>query len=177
MSLPAKQARFVEEYLVDMNATAAAGRAGYSDPNYGRQLLTHPNVAAAIAEAQSERSDRVQITQDMVLKELARIGFADIRDLFTWDERKAAFVPSHDLTPDQSASIAEVNSETLITHDTEGRPRAKIKLKLKTYDKVSALDKIGRHLGMFIDRVEHSGNVGVPGLTVILKRDDDASDG
>ena len=65
--LTAKQERFVEEYLCDLNATAAAGRAGYSDPNIGRQLITKNNVAVAIAAGQAERSARTEVTQDYVL--------------------------------------------------------------------------------------------------------------
>lgn len=65
-----KQKRFVEEYLIDGNATAAAGRAGYSDPNYGRQLITFPNVAAAVTKAQEKRAKRVELDQDWVLNGL-----------------------------------------------------------------------------------------------------------
>ena len=68
--LTAKQAKFVTEYLVDLNATAAAGRAGYSDPNIGRQLITKPNVAEAIESAQKDREARTLITQDAVLARL-----------------------------------------------------------------------------------------------------------
>ncbi len=65
--MTAKQDRFVAEYLVDLNATAAAGRAGYSDANIGRQLITKNNVAAAIAAGQADRSERTQIDADYVL--------------------------------------------------------------------------------------------------------------
>lgn len=65
--LTPKQSAFVDEYLKDLNATKAAGRAGYSDPNIGRQLITKPNVADAIAVRMSEREKRTEITQDYVL--------------------------------------------------------------------------------------------------------------
>lgn len=68
--LTPKQQRFVEEYLVDLNATAAAGRAGYRDPNIGRQLITKNNVAAAIAAAQEDRAARTGVTQDYVVRRL-----------------------------------------------------------------------------------------------------------
>lgn len=70
-----KQRRFVGEYLVDLNATAAAVRAGYKNQDSGRQLIAKSHVAAAIAEAQNERSRRTNITADRVLNELASIAF------------------------------------------------------------------------------------------------------
>jgi len=70
-----KQKRFVAEYLVDMNATAASIRAGYKNPDSGRQLIAKSHVAAAIAEAQNERSRRTNITADRVLNEIAKVAF------------------------------------------------------------------------------------------------------
>ena len=75
-----KQKRFVEEYLVDLNATRAAERAGYKDPNIGRQLITKNNVSSAIQDAIDLRGQRVEITQDRVVGELAKIAFADAAD-------------------------------------------------------------------------------------------------
>lgn len=72
MSLTAKQKAFIQEYLVDLNATAAAGRAGYKDANIGRQLITKNNVSAAIKHAQSQREKRTNITQDWVLERLVK---------------------------------------------------------------------------------------------------------
>ena len=71
-SLSPKQALFVKEYLVDLNATQAALRAGYKDPNFGRQLLTKTNVAVAIQAAKAERMERVEIKADDVLKGIVR---------------------------------------------------------------------------------------------------------
>ena len=86
--LSPKQLRFVSEYLIDLNATAAASRTGYSDPNYGRQLLSFPNVAEAIQESKAARSRRTEINADRVLEELAAIALSDIRDLMSWDEQR-----------------------------------------------------------------------------------------
>jgi phage terminase small subunit len=163
-----KQARFVEEYLLDLNATQAAIRAGYSEKTarqVGAENLSKPAIAEAVAAAQLARSRRTEITQDRVLQELARIGFADIRQLFEWDEEAAAFVPSRDLTEDQAAAISEIQAETTTTRDRAGTTvDTTVKLKLKTYDKLGALEKIGKHLGMFVDRIEHSGEL--PALVV-----------
>ena len=75
-----KQKRFVAEYLVDLNATQAAKRAGYKDPNIGRQLITKNNVSTAIQEAMSNRETRTEITQDRVLNELGKVAFAKAAD-------------------------------------------------------------------------------------------------
>lgn len=86
--LTPKQARFVEEYLVDLNATQAAIRAGYSARTAGQtsfELLKKPEIQILISEAQKKRSKRTEITQDRVLQELAKLGFGDIRDIFSDD--------------------------------------------------------------------------------------------
>ena len=77
---------FVQEYLVDLNATQAAKRAGYKDPNKGRQLVTNSNVSAAIQEAMQKRSKRVEINQDYVIEKLLEIT-----------EKQASDMPESDL--------------------------------------------------------------------------------
>ena len=82
MALTPKQKRFVAEYLVDLNATAAAKRAGYSQKtahSIGQENLTKPEIQSAIQEEQTERQRRTKITQDMVLREAAKLAFFDIR--------------------------------------------------------------------------------------------------
>ncbi|RIQ64645.1 terminase small subunit, partial [Bordetella avium] len=165
MALTAKQRRFVDEYLIDLNATQAAIRAGYSKKTarqIGEENLSKPDIAKAVQEAQAARSKRTEITQDMVLRELAKIGFADIRKVVTWGSTTLqagvdgdgnpttevhhglVLVASNEIDDATAAAIAEVS---------EGREG----LKVKFHDKKGALVDIGRHLGMFKDRVEHSG--------------------
>ncbi len=149
-----KQRRFVEEYLCDLNATQAAIRAGYSvrtARKIGHENLTKPDIAAAVQEARIGLSKRVEITQERVMQEYARIAFADIRDLFEWDEDRAAYVPSKDLTADQAAAISAVEAETRHFH-TEAGTETTIKLKLKTYDKKGALDSIAKIMGFMSER-------------------------
>ena len=182
MSLTDKQARFVEEYLVDLNATQAAIRAGYSEKTAGAigfENLHKPQIATAIQAAFDARSKRTEITQDMVLQELARIGFADIRRLFEWDEERATFVPSRELSEAEAAAISSVESESKTFTDDEGVRETTVKLKLRTYDKLGALEKLGKHLGMFSDKVEHSGNLDLilQGLTVEIVEPREDGDG
>lgn len=80
MGLTPKQERFVAEYLVDLNATAAARRAGYKDPNIGRQLITKNNVSEAIQAEKAARSQRTELTQDYVLGKLKAIADREASD-------------------------------------------------------------------------------------------------
>jgi len=151
MKLTPKQEAFVQEYLVDLNATQAAIRAGYSKRTAyrtGADNLKKPQIATAIAKAKVERAKRVEITADRVLEELARIGFANVRDLFEWDEESATFISSRDLTEEQAAAVASVKAETTRYTRDDGTTETKIKLELKTHDKLGALREIGKHLGI-----------------------------
>lgn len=150
MPLTPKQQRFVEEYLLDLNATAAAGRAGYRDPNIGRQLITKHNVAAAIAAAQACRSERTRVTADDVLRELKRVAFSRMEEFSRWGPDGVRLVPSADLPPDAAACVAEVSQTT-----TEGGGSIRFKLHSKT----AALELLGKHLGMFREVHEHTGTV------------------
>lgn len=80
MALTEKQKRFVAEYLVDLNATAAAGRAGYKDPNIGRQLITKNNVSEAIQRAIADRNARTEVNQDYVIEKLREIADREASD-------------------------------------------------------------------------------------------------
>lgn len=151
-----RQQRFVEEYLVDLNATQAAIRAGYAEGSAkvtASRMLTDDNVAAAIAEAKAKRSERTEITQDMVLRELALIGFANAGDYFDWDADGITLRPKADLTREQQAVVAEV-SETVTEKGGT--------IRLKLHDKRASLVDIGRHLGMFPSRHEVTGKDGGP---------------
>lgn len=173
-TLTAKQAAFVREYLIDLNATQAAIRAGYSERTArqtGAENLSKPYIAAAIQEGQDARAERAEIDADRVLSELARIAFVDIGDLFEWDEERTCFVPSKDLTVDQRAAVQSVKAETTRHTFDDGTVETKIKLELKTHDKLGALREIGKHLGI-AQRHEHSGPGGKP-IEVAGMSDDD----
>ena len=139
-----KQQRFVEEYLIDLNATQAAIRAGYKPDNaqqMGSENLSKPVISAAIAKAMAERSKRTGINQDRVLHELARIGFAKITDII--DPDTAKILP--DASEDDLACIQSIKIKT----GEFGTER-----EVKLYDKKAALIELGKHLGLFKDRLE-----------------------
>lgn len=146
-----KQARFVEEYLVDLNATAAARRAGYSAKNadkIGPELVGKTRIMAAIQEKMSARSERTNITQDRVLRELARVAFFDPRKMFD-DAGGAKHVTK--LDDDTAAAVAGLDVATEIDRDNDSVETTTRKYKIA--DKLRALELLGKHLGMFRERV------------------------
>jgi phage terminase small subunit len=156
-----KQQCFVDEYLVDLNATQAAIRSGYSPKTAeqkGYQLLHHPEIAAAISEAKAQRSERTEITADRVLRELAKIGFANMADYMRATLDGDPYLDFSNLSRDQAAALAEVTVEDF----KEGRgedSRDVRRVKFKLADKRAALVDLGRHLKLFTDKVEHAGTV------------------
>lgn len=143
MALTPKQHRFVEEYLIDLNASAAARRAGYSVHVANRiasENLSKPVIADAIAQRQKVLQEKVGITQERVLNELAKIAFGDQRRVMSWGKGGVSLRESEDLTDDDAAAVAEV---------AETRTKDGGSLKLKTHDKVGALKLLGEHLGLF----------------------------
>lgn len=165
MPLTAKQERFVQEYLIDLNATQAAIRAGYSGKGAevrGSELLRNRKVAEAVQAAMAAREQRTHITQDRVLQELARIAFFDIRRLYNsdgtlkrpdqWDEETAAALSGIDV-------VEMGGGEDHVPLFTK---------KAKVFDKTSALTLAMRHLGMLKDKVEMTGRDGGPVLTATL---------
>jgi phage terminase small subunit len=154
--LTLKQELFVKEYLVDLNATQAAVRAGYSKRtanSSGPALLQQTSVSNAIALAIDERAKRLEVAQDRVIRELARIAFGDLRDSAAWSADGIVFKDSSELTDDAAAAISEISENITEKGGT---------LRIKRYDKVKALELLGRHLGMFIDRTELTGKDGTP---------------
>ena len=142
--LTPRQSLFVAEYLVDLNAKQAAIRAGYakgSAADRGWELLHRcPPVMARLEEAMAERAQRTQIGADRVLKEIARIAFADIRNYLTEGENKTLVVrPLAQLSEDDVAALAEIQAE--------GEER--ILRRIKLHDKRAALELLARCLGLF----------------------------
>lgn len=138
-----KQKRFVEEYLIDLNATQAAIRAGYKAGNtqraseIGSELLQKTPVSEAIQHAMAERSKRTGINQDRVLRELAKIAFVNAIEVI---DPETATVKK-DASSDDTAAIQSVKVKTF---GEDGLER-----EIKMSDKLKALELLGKHLGMF----------------------------
>ena len=149
-----KQSRFVEEYLVDLNATQAAIRAGYSPKTaqvIAAENLSKPMIAQAIQLQIEERSRRTEITQDRVLNELAKIGFLNIADILNMDDATV-----ERLSREDAAAIASMKVRR--THTEAGDV---VEREVKICDKLKALELLGRHVGLFDTRVQVSGAVPV----------------
>lgn len=159
--LTPKQDRFIKEYLIDLNATQAAIRAGYSAKNadkIGPRLVGESRVAAEIARLQQKTSYKLEITRERVLQELAAIGFARLPDYLTIRTEKAEKLGIHpitgevvllpagwdqyvklidtaDLSPEQAAAVAGIKQGP---HGIE----------YKLHDKTRALAMLCKHLGL-----------------------------
>ena len=145
-----KQKIFADEYLIDLNATRAY-KAAYPSVKKdetartnGSRMLTNANVVSYITERMQERQKRTEITQDRVLQELAAIAFARATDYAEIKDECVKIKDTSDLTELQIKAIA-------------GIKEGKYGIELKLNDKEKALELLGRHLGMFKDKVEVSG--------------------
>lgn len=177
MSLVTKnQEIFVDEYLIDFNATRAY-KVAY--PNIkkdetaaaaGARMLRNVNVANYIEKRMDDRKKRIEITQDKVLEELALVAFSNAADYAQIIQKQAVDISSGKCVPmidkDGKPVMMKQVDVTLTEKLTEEQKRALASIKegrngieIKTHDKVHALELLGRHLGMFKDKVEVSGLV------------------
>lgn len=163
--LTAKQQRFIDEYLVDFNATQAAIRAGYRKQNayqIGSENLRKPKIQSEIARRQKDLQRRTEVSQDRVVKELMRVAFADMADYAQVQpyavvnedgievvKQVVTFTKTSALTDDQRAAIASIK---------QGANGIEVKL----WDKLKALELLGRHIGMFNDKISIGGVDGAP---------------
>lgn len=146
MKLTPKQKRFCAEYIINLNATQAAIKAGYSQKtarSIGQRLLTNVDIERAIQKEMEKREERTEITQDRVLEELGILGFSNIKDYMEHEASDKKFIMFKDINkiPDDKARAIEaikVNYE-------------KGTIEFKLHSKAKALEMICRHLGMFED--------------------------
>lgn len=157
MALTKKQKLFIEEYLVDLNATQAAIRAGYSADTakeIGCENLTKPNIRACVDEAMAARSRRTGINQDRVLRELARIAFVNASDVVDINDATL----KQGAAEDDTAVIQSVKVKKSVSDTGESTER-----EIRLADKLKALELLGRHLGMYQNNlnvtVETSGKL------------------
>lgn len=166
MTMTEKQKRFCEEYMIDLNATQAAIRAGYSPKSastIGSENMRKPQVRARVDADLAKESKRTGINVDRVVRELARVALANADDIL--DTKTATL--KEGVSRDDTAAVASVRVKTIPTADGQGVER-----EIKLHDKLKALELLGRHLGMFTDKVEHSGSIdtGSQALASILQQ-------
>lgn len=142
-----KQKRFVEEYLIDLNATQAAIRAGYTVGNaqraseIGYELLQKTPVQEAVSKAMAERSRRTGINQDRILRELAKIAFVNPANVINAEDATLR----KDTKEDDLAAVLSVKVKTFGEDGVERE--------IKMADKIKALELLGKHLGMYQNNV------------------------
>lgn len=165
-----RQKQFCDEYLIDLNVTQAAIRAGYT-PQYADKrayaLLDNAEIKEYIDKRMLERQKRTEITQDIVLEELKRIALAKPTDFFEVEDMgqymKVNIIPTKDIPDDKVGAIASIK---------QGANGIEVKL----HDRLKALELIGRHLGMFKDKVEiiddsKNVNVNIDDMLKEIKKD------
>ena len=178
-----RQKKFCDEYLIDLNATQAAIRAGYTAKyanTNANKLLQNTTIAEYIAERQEARQKRTEITQDMVLREIANIAFANAADYAQVIEKRATAnvegeeIPLYDA--DGNPLMYRTVELTLTAELTEEQQKAIAVMKkgrdgyeVKPYDKLKALELLGRHLGMFDKKEEDAAEKGDDGFIDALR--------
>lgn len=186
-----KQKKFAKEYLVDLNATKAAIRAGYSEKSaysQGHDLLKKPEIQDLIQKGREEAEKRTEVSLDRVIEEMAKVAFSDLRktlgpggvllDPSEWDDDTAAAIASLEVVSQPAGK--DENGNTIIERVH----------KIKTWDKMSALEKLGRHLGLgdkkkdeqadalnnILSEISRRGSA-APIATAYLYRDEDKDEG
>lgn len=175
MALTEKQKRFADEYIIDLNATRAY-KAAYPSVKKdetaaaaGARMLRNVNVSEYIDKRMKDRVKRTEITQDMVVRELAAIAFSNAADYAKVIEKQAVYTTENGRRiplEDKDGNPVMINDVelTLTENLSEEQKKAlsgikhgKYGIEVASCDKIRALELLGRHLGMFKDRVELSG--------------------
>jgi phage terminase small subunit len=160
--LTAKQQMFVKEYLIDLNATQAAIRAGYSAKTaewIGPQLLGKSHVSEAVQAEMAKREKRTEITQDRVLNEIGKIAFVNLQDVY---DEGGSLIEVKQLPREVAAALSSIKINL-----TEACALQEIKL----HDKLRALEMIGKHLGMFRDGAKDEEDAPPPARVEIIVKD------
>ncbi len=168
--LTARQQRFVEEYLTDLNATAAAKRAGYSEPTarqMGSENLSKPDIQEALREAQARRlrtlaeqhPDSPAVDPTRTLRELAAVAFSDLGDLVLFTEQGIRFKPADQIPEAARRAVCAVKVKR--TLGTANEPPSEV-VEFKLWPKVEALKLLAQHLGLIKDDA-------TPGAAAVVK--------
>lgn len=158
--MTAKQQRFIQEYLVDFNATQAAIRAGYSKKtadSIGLQLLRKTKVADEISRAQAKTANKLEVTKERWLNELARIFFADMSDYVSIDpDTGCVTAKGYDEMPEGGGKvISSIKEKRSIKEDASGKDSLIYsQYEFKLHDKLKAGEMLGKHLGFLKEKIE-----------------------
>ena len=149
LKLTPKQKLFCDYYLISLNATEASIKAGYSKKTakeIGAENLTKPNIKEYLQNSMNKRAEKLEITADKVIGEIAKLAFANTTDILEITDTPIKIKDLSKLDTTCISSAEEV-------FDKDG---CRVGVKVKLHDKTKNLELLGRHLGLFKDKVEHS---------------------
>lgn len=165
--LPEKLQIFVNEYLIDLNATRAGLRAGYSEKTAKSQasrLLTNIDVQEAFQAGMAARAERVGVDQDKVLRSIANLAFYDPRDVVNWANCGIFIKNSEELTAEQARMVTEVSRSVTKSGD--------VVINVKLADRAKYIKMLGDHLGLLQQKIQVTGEGGGPVQVVNMSREE-----
>jgi phage terminase small subunit len=175
MALTDKQEMFCREYLIDLNATQAAIRAGYSEKTANRtasENMSKPDIAQRIIELKSSRNERVEVNADYVLRRLVEIDEMDVLDILKDD---GGLKMVHEWPKVWRTTLSGLDILTTVTNFDETTMENILK-KIKWPDKVKNLELLGKHISVMAFKEqathEHTGKNGGPIETAVLTKDE-----
>jgi phage terminase small subunit len=158
--LPPRQRLFIHEYLIDLNGTQAAIRAGYSKRTAritAAQLLAKPNIKKAVEVAIEKKISDLVMSREEILKELSLIGRSDLKNYFYINEAGEIQAKMFDEMPEGASRALESIEENRVIRESADGSESNIvndKIKFKGHDKIRALELLGRNQGMFPTKIE-----------------------
>lgn len=165
------QKRFVAEVLITPNSAAdALRRCGYKGKNFGprvNQLMSNPEIAEALAKSQKRIADKLDITAERVLREIALLGFSNMDDYVDIADGKRSLNTAK-ASRDQMAAVQEITEDTT-GGEGDGERKAVLRTRFKLVSKVDSLKLLGQHLKLFTEVVKHEGLEGVGEATRKLR--------
>lgn len=147
--LTPKEELFVHRYIVDFNGAASCRDVGYSEHSakeIAAELLTKPHIQRRLKELQKELSDKNDNLAQRVVDELKKVGFSNIQD-FIQSGNEIKDIST--LDRDKAAVISSIKKSKTTFGDGEGNEGEKEAVEFKMWDKLAALEKLGRHVGIF----------------------------
>lgn len=176
--LTPKEDLFVGFYLISFNASDAYRKAGYKGKSVAQlahQLLIKPHIQAAIRERFTEVKEKQGVTQERVVAELAKVGFATMRQFMRVDQEGQPQIDLTETDDDNLDALSEISTETVLERDgQDSEGKAKFtqvrKTKIKLHDKLNALDKLARFTGVYEKEAEHAAGALAIAITEIQQR-------
>lgn len=162
---------FCQEYIVDMNATRAYETVYNAKKNVaganGSRLLENAEITKRIKKLTQDRLDRLRITQDRTLAEIARLAFVDISKIFNED---GSLKPIKNWPKDARRAVSSIEVEELYDHEDKRKISIGQVKKVKFVDKKGSLELLGKNLKLFTEKVEHSGKITLEDLVAASRK-------